>query len=357
MDNVYLIITDIHATYKNKRNRINYIGEINYIFNKIQEVILKYSNDYNINLIFLGDIMDISFKDQDKAILYNNVMIQLDSMVDKIYSVVGNHEITYYLDNPFWTLMNKIDAPSVTSKLNKSWKPRGLLQIINVVDYLADGNVLFHFNHHIRDTISYPVQGMYNIGLFHKDIIAKSIINSMKINKDMDIFENNPIYLEDSNSILSGYDYCFFGHMHKIFGTWDYIDDVTGEKTILSYLGSLGRSNHSEVNDKFLTRNIPAVIVKNGEYITTEDNLFDLLPRGQCVNEVLVEHEKIKYENKKTVKEYVNYNSISDDPINNMKELFATNPKLLNTLNELLHDSIPLAEIDIKNNLEDIKWM
>ena len=169
--NVYLVITDVHATYKNKRNRINYLSEVDFVFNKIEELIEKYSYDYNVNLIFLGDIIDVSFKSQDKAILYNNTMIRLDSMVDKIYSVVGNHEITYYIDNPFWTLMNRIDAPSVTSKLNKSWKPKGLMQIINVVDTLADGNVLFHFNHNIRDGVSAPAEGKYNINPMPENLI------------------------------------------------------------------------------------------------------------------------------------------------------------------------------------------
>lgn len=355
--NAYLIITDVHATYKNKRNRINYLSEVDFVFNKIEELIEKYSYDYNVNLIFLGDIIDVSFKSQDKAILYNNTMIRLDSMVDKIYSVVGNHEITYYIDNPFWTLMNKIDAPSVTSKLNKSWKPKGLMQIINVVDTLADGNVLFHFNHNIRDGVSAPIEGKYNIGLFHKDIISKSIINSMELNKDMDIFEVNPTYIEDNSYILHGYKYCFFGHMHKVFGKWDYIDDITGEETILQYLGSLGRSNHSEVNDNFLTRSIPAVIVTDGEFERVEDNFFDLPPRGECVNEKLVENDKIKYEKRKVIKSYNTYTSTGDDPINNMRELFADDPKLLSSFNELLTRGITLVEIDIRNNVEYLKWI
>lgn len=49
--------------------------------------------------------------------------------------------------------------------------------------------------------------------------------------------------------------------MHQVYGTWGYTNPKTGKSSVLCYLASLGRSNVTEVNDDFLERNVPAVLI------------------------------------------------------------------------------------------------
>ena len=86
------------------------------------------------------------------------------------------------------------------------------------------------------------------------------------------------------------------------------------------YLGSLGRSSVKEVLDNFLERNVPAVIVKNGELAGIEDNTVTLMSRSKCVDESVVEKNHKEYEKRKEVQELLSTNvSDLDDPINNIK--------------------------------------
>lgn len=106
----------------------------------------------------------------------------------EIYSVIGNHELSYYSSNPFYTLVSDIESDKVQSILNRVWQPVGSAGVIKVVDSLEDGEVLFHFNH-FGTTIAKPVVGKHNIGLFHQDIVNSEILNNSAENLDYQCME------------------------------------------------------------------------------------------------------------------------------------------------------------------------
>lgn len=349
----YIIISDLHASYKNIENRNDYLYEIDYVIHKIISLGSDYKNKgYKVVLLFLGDIVDRSFKEIDKGIWLNNVFVKLRMMFDNIYSVIGNHEFTYYKDNPFWTLMNKIDSEEIVSSINKVWQPKGELQLINVVDQFIDGDVVFNFNHHPTRIIE-PIPNKVNIGLFHKNLVPKAISEQMKREKNLDIWDG---MLEEfvNTRVLDGYNYCFMGHVHKIYGKWRFTNDDSQWESFLYYLASVGRPNHSEVQDNFLERNMPTVIVEDGKFVNVEDNFFDLPSRPMSVLEEVVKAQQETYQAVKKKKEFYTTQIYSDDPVENIRSSLASEPMLLAEFDEWVLGKRDAKIVNLLNKAEEI---
>lgn len=351
---VFLIISDLHYSYKNKDSRVDYKGEIGHVLDKIITLIDDYKNKgYSVCLIFLGDIIDNSFKSMQEGINFNNYFVYFEAVCEKVYSVVGNHEMSYYKDNPFWCLFSKIESPKLKNVLTRSWQPQGTLQLVNIVDYIELGDTILHFNHHAVPTAK-PIEGKINIGLFHKDIVSKAIVEDMQQNLGLDIFEGRPSYIE-STPVVQSYDYCYFGHLHKIYGEWVYTNDNTGKETRLNYLASLGRPNHSEVQNNFLERDIPAIVFdESNNFKEVEHNKFNLLEREACVLEHIIVEKQRKYKENKEKQKLVNYNASSDNPIQNITSALADNYELLYLFDTYVNSEINLEERDLLNNIEDV---
>lgn len=93
----------------------------------------------------------------------------MERKIGEIYTVLGNHELTYYKANPFYALINKMESEAVQKIINKVWTPLGLSNTIRVVDKLEDGNVDFYFNHNSTAVQSVSVNDdKVAIGLFHR---------------------------------------------------------------------------------------------------------------------------------------------------------------------------------------------
>ena len=317
MKNVYLIISDIHDHYCNVTNRINYVKEIDFVREKIISLGRTYKdNADNVNLILLGDVFKGSYNEPDSAVTVNNFWILLSQYFNKIYCVLGNHETSFYSSNPFFTLVRNIESEKVKKILNKNWTPKGLQNFFNVVDYVEDGNVVFHFNHY--DTpINRAIVGKTNIGLYHQDIVNQQILDIMQTTYGNDIFQKRKVNF-DSVDIFDDFAYNFFGHLHKVYGTFEC--DTKKGTTVLCYLASLGRPNVTEVSNDFLERNIPAVVVQDGELLRVDDNKFNLMSREECVKEDIVEAQQKTYQRVKYRKEIRNYIPGEDNPLDNIKK-------------------------------------
>lgn len=312
MKNAYVIVTDAHLFYKNLRNRINYQLETDVVWRKIYEVVRKYAGSWNVNVLFLGDIFHRGYQDPFSAITGNNMIKALREEVCGVYTVLGNHEVSYYKDNPFYTLISDVESQRVKDAGLKVCKPVGLSNVVRVVDELVDGEVTFYFNHHGTGIAETKGTGV-NIGLFHQDIVSPAVIEHAE-----EILGTN-IYAKtmdvEGQGILNGYNYSFFGHMHQVFGMY-----AQENGSILYYLGSLGRTSTVEVNDNFLTRDIPVVLVEDGRFVGIEKNLFELPKRDDCVLVDDVEEDREKYEARKDIKAAREYSFNGDDP---MQELLA----------------------------------
>ena len=253
--------------------------------------------------------------------------------------MLGNHETTYYASNPFYTLVNSIESEKVRKILNKVWQPRGLENIFRVVDTVVDGNVILHFNHY-GTPISRAIPEKVNIGLYHQDIINSEIRDLMTTTYSNDLYYCRPINF-DNTDIFDGFAYNFFGHMHKVYGTWKYKNASTKKETVLCYLASLGRPNVTEVQDNFLERNIPVICVKDGELSEVNDNIFMLPSRASCVKEDVVKVAKEAYQKVKERRELLDYVPTSDDPVKSIEGYCMDAPALLRMF------------IDLKDNEQD----
>lgn len=354
MKKVFLIITDLHITAKEKSNRKFYVKEVNDNLTRVLKIGSKYLNEgYEVYLIFLGDIADRSYSDIIPAIQLNNMFTVYNMLFKKCYTVLGNHEFSFYSDNPTWTLFSNIKSENVNRCLNKNWKPLGMLNLVEVVDTLEVGNVVFSFMHHPTQIIK-PVEGKINIGLFHKDLVPSSIVRDMEANKGLEIWSNNLVDFENT-SMLDGYNYCFFGHVHKMYGKFRYVNDKTNWTSILYYLGSLGRPNQTEVQDNFLERNIPAVIIEDNKFSRIEDNLFNLRSREESVIEQIVKDNRESYEKRKEQKELLNYEPISDNPIDNINNVIASDASLYQLFNDYLNYNYSDFENNLNKKLEVLK--
>ena len=322
----YLIISDLHDLNTDKGNRVDYQGEVRYAKEKIVETITKYKqNGCKVVLIFLGDIFDRGYTSEAVfgAVAGNNYFIYVRQLVDAIYSVMGNHEFSFYNNNPFYTLITSIESEKVRAMSNKLWTPQGTFPVIQVPDVVEDGNVRFVFNHY--DTgITEPPTDKVNIGLIHQDVVCNEIITSVSANTKADIWTKSKLKSFDAVRWFDNYKACFFGHNHKIYGSWVFESPRTLNETELYYLASVVPVAHSEINDASRERDIPAVIVDNGEFAGIEHNTFLLKLRSEVVKESVVitaqETRKKVIERKKAFDtEYG-----SDDPIKNIQSLLST---------------------------------
>lgn len=329
----YLIASDLHLNYKNLRNRINYRDEVMVACKKLISIGTEYKNKgYRVVLLLLGDVFNRSYNDIFNACTDNNFFYVWNLKFGEIYSVLGNHELSYYSANPFYTLLSNIESEKVRGILNKVWEPVGSSGVIHVVDRLDDGNVSFLFNHY-GTGIATTVDGNTNIGLFHQDIVCSEVVQASSMNYDTTTY-GVPVDIEGSR-ILDNYDYCFFGHMHTVYGTYR-----TGSGTILCYLASLGRTNVNEINNKFLQRNIPVICVEDGNLAGAYDNFFDLPSWEASVKEDKIAESKQKAEVEKERKIIKTGVSLSDDSIQNVLTDLASNELASSVFRDLLSQQI-----------------
>ncbi len=353
---VYLKITDLHQRDRNFTGRKDYAKESARVWDKVLSVVTKYKDaGYEVVIILMGDLFHSGYIDITEAILANNRIIHLRMLVRDIYFVIGNHELTYYKDNPMWTLVTEIRSARVRAIQKKVWQPRGIMPIMHVEDELIDGNVRFIFNHYGTGVAVAPLDGKTNIGVFHQDLYAKDIHQAMEASYGTVIFEHIPVYF-DQGTQLYGYNYASFGHAHQFYGKFKYVCEKTGYTTIINYLSTLGRTSSAEVIDGMLERNIPAYIVKDGELITVEDNLFLLEDRASTVIEEIVVSAREKRKEAKQLKQDTLFTKQSDDPIENIRIHFASNKVTSSVLNDLLQSDESELEQLVKKTWKEVLY-
>ena len=265
----YMLVTDLHIGLK-KANRIDYFKEVLKSLSDIIAIAEHYKNEdkCQTNLILLGDVFDISITNASDAMQASEVFRFFCSNFDNVWAVVGNHELTYAKDNPFWFAVSDITDPDLQA-IKRYIQPRGLTNTVSIVDKIVDGELVFYFNHFNTPT-KRPVDGAVRIGLFHQNIGSNSIC---KMYGQFDDVEKTPV--------IQSYNYCFFGHMHLAKGKY-YINP---EHTCLcQWLGTIGRTKIDEVIDTDLQVDIPTVIVEDGAFIGIDDNFIKLVPSSKCID-------------------------------------------------------------------------
>ena len=226
MGNAYRVISDLHRHYS-KANRFDYSKEVKYVDKVIEDQLNHYKEmGYNNYLIYLGDVFDISMRSSESSMKFLSQSEHQIKMASGAFSVVGNHEFTYYASNPFWYLMKEINSNKVSNYRNGKFKAKGFNNHLIIPDRVIDGEVEFLFNHY-GCGIEVPNSDKISIGFFHQDVIFKSILEDAK-NNNRDVFISNEKEIEtkyskfvnlDKSNALLGYDRCYFGHNHLLYGS------------------------------------------------------------------------------------------------------------------------------------------
>jgi hypothetical protein len=333
-NNSYLIVSDLHEG-KKKENRIDYMGELDKVHNQINKIInQEKSFGRNVYVIFLGDVFDRGYKDTFKACNMNNFFIVMRSKCKGLFSVIGNHELTYYTGNPFFTLINSVESKRVRTILNKTWTPQGITSTIVIPDEIIDGDVKIAFNHYSTEVDSLKWSGT-KIGLFHQTVTCREIIEDAKRKFGEELYGLESI---EAEGVFASYNYAFLGHAHKLYGQFKFTDETLGCDCVTQYLASLGRPNVTEVRNDFLERDIPVIRVDNGRFTSIEHNKFNLMSREECVIEAVVEKQQETYKKIKARKAIRDYDPLGDNPIENLKNRCMTSDELLGELDGLIKD-------------------
>lgn len=290
MKDAYLVITDLHFDYS-KANRLDYFRESLNNIENIMGIAAKYKEKgYSVNACFLGDVFDSSFSNVMEAMQAVDIFKFFCSNFTNVYSVVGNHEITYAKNNPFWVLTANVEAESISS-IKRYLKPIGICGTLVVPDVIKNGDTTIYFNH-FGTTAKVPNTKGVNIGLFHQNVGSNDIC------KMWGTFDD----IKDADYVL-GYNYCFFGHMHMAKGAYwlNKTQTCKGE-----WLGTLGRTKITEIEDDNLQVNVPAILIDDGVFKCVEDNHFNLPPYKECVDQKKVEASKVGEEIVKEHQKVVN---------------------------------------------------
>ncbi len=282
-----MVIPDFHLVVRNPDNRFNYIEESLSYLDKIIQLI----QDQKITtLIFLGDIFDRGFR-VVKMDYLNKLETKFKSIetLCKIYTLVGNHEITYARDNPFYRMVELTgEAKSLTATIQK---PDEILNIIQAVDYVDfDNTVRFVFNHFSK----YPTKSKFidenkiNIGLFHHDLVSfesKMELYHHKIGEGINLMNTD---------ILEGYKCIINGHIHTP------INDMCIKDVDFINTGSIMRRTSKEIHD-FVE--LPIISITEEECII-DKTTFELIPMEESFIMDIVDEERESRTLKKTLKSY-----------------------------------------------------
>ena len=290
-----LIIPEPHISDINIDGRKDYIGEIK---GYMMDVLNLVKEDASIdNVAFVGDIFNRGFKTSiDEYFFWIDWFAVLDNIVaerfGKIYSVVGNHELSYSQGNPFWRMVTKDSFNTAKRWSDKAHYALGLKSLIHVEDILdLDNSTIFFCHYNGMDLCKEIVDKHVEVYkdtkkrfcLSHNSIISSAIANTLRENYGRDPLTHFIAHERiESLDLFHKFDYVFNGHMHKAFSNFTITDNSTGHETKLYYLGSLGRTNSEEINNSDLKRVLPCIDTLTGEVdfypvelISRENSLID----------------------------------------------------------------------------------
>lgn len=335
MSSHVFIIPEPHIWDKSFKNRKKYPREITAYLTEIKEKILNVEGEKII--IFPGDIFHRGFADIDGLVSAFNLFKELNEITNgNVYSCVGNHELSYTDKNPFWILADDISNRYLNYHGLRAF---GAMQPgIKVVDELSIGPLLFVFGHFNRTD--------YELNTSDKDIvlITHNAINEPEIDAYMktkygdttvtDYMHTSGLKQGDFIPASDRIKYVFVGHMHTFIGKFSVNEVIKGlnMEFTLQYLGSLGRTSITEINDNALVRIVPHFVIENDSY-TYQPFEITLKPRADVVIEQIVTENAKKYGNVKIMRSLVQNSTFGETPEQRIDRRLANSPFLL----ELFH--------------------
>lgn len=273
-------IPDIHA-FHSLANRYDYNAEIVSIIERLGRMVKKFKmQGYTCISLLNGDVAHRgSSKDTLNDFAFQAIKLLL-SYFDENYLNVGNHELSYYKNNPVFKFIKEIEDTRLL-QVYPHLKCSSLTEDLRVVPRLEyeDFEIVFTpfaFN---------PIRGdkKYSHLVMHDDLVSDHSFN--KLATEMPEYKMRRKYVKESE-----FDFIYCGHSHLIRETWQH-----GDTTVYN-LSSLGRSNVNEVNDSFRHRIIPVILSENGYFKEVVEETITLHKRVDIVDEKKLEKSREAYQ-------------------------------------------------------------
>lgn len=335
-----IIIPEPHIWDKSFKNRYNYPEEIYGYLTHLVEQIKQLDGEKII--IFPGDIFHRGFVSVSAMTRALSLFLTLNEITNgRVYSCVGNHELSFNVGNPFWMLahdntgrfpeMQGLDAYSVIS------------QGLQIVDNLTVGPLTFVFGHYGRKDYTTDLKGDCVL-ITHNSLLEPSIDESVNM---MHKTESVAQYMNCSSLFNSGsiplsdkLKYVFVGHMHTYHSSFDVDEKIDGIhlQFLLQYLGSLGRTAVTEVNDNDLDRTIPVFVVNDVGYVYKPITM-SLKSYHEVVNIDVVKANKEDYNSKKAVNELKETNVFGETPLECIERQLQATPEMLTLFSRIYYNS------------------
>ena len=336
-----IIIPEPHIWDKSFKNRYDYQGEIQEYLSTLVDIISQM--DGNKIVIFPGDVFHRSFSSVSAVTQTLSLFMHLNEITNnQVYSCVGNHELSYSMNNPFWMLaQDSTDRYQEMQGLNA-------YSVINpgikVVDLLEVGPLNFIFGHYGRTDYNYQ-SDKDCVLITHNSVLESSIdeaVNKMHETESTAQYMGVQMLLSSSSIPLTDkLKYVFVGHMHTYHSTFDVDETVDSVHLcfLLQYLGSLGRTAVSEINDKDLSRTIPVFSISGDSY-TYKPLTIQLKSYSEIVKDDVVRANKENYSMTKAVKELEHTNVFGETPLECIERHLQGSPEMLTLFSRVYHNSI-----------------
>jgi DNA repair exonuclease SbcCD nuclease subunit len=330
-----IIIPEQHLWHKSINTVPNMVEDNNEIIEDILTIVDKYENPI---VIFDGDIFHREVKSTDSAVPLLSFFIKLHSLTNgNVYSVLGNHELTYRRNNLFW---------GITDVDTKYYESRVEAPLIKSVDELYIGDTLFIFGHYHIGMRNYVPSKEYNhaVLITHNEAVNDELLDALT-GRNLD-FNTTFIHgsLEEYIPKIPNLDYVFVGHMHQAHGKYSISED--GIECIIHYLASLGRTNHTEYTAD-IKRELPVITIEDDKFSRVSYETVVLKERYLAVDEEHVRISKEEYERDKEIRELRSTKTYSDDCVAGLKEIFNINPQACYIIDCALNGTIPEDVLEI----------
>lgn len=334
-------IPDIHA-FHSLANRYDYNAEIIAIIERVGRIVQKYKmQGYTCISLLNGDVAHKGTAKDSLNDYATQAIKLLLSFFDENYLNLGNHEFSYFKNNPIFKFIRQIEDPRVSANYPHI-KCSSLVDDLRVVPMLEyeDFEIVFTPYKYlaIRGTKKYSHLVM------HDDLVSDHAFN--RLSTEMPEYRFKRKFVNPNE-----FDYIYCGHSHRIRETWQH-----GTTTVYN-LSSLGRSNVSEIDDSFRHRIIPVIISEDGYFKEVVDEALTLHKRADIVDEAKLEKSRAAYENTKDRKQVRESLSISQtkNPIEALTEDIevAENPNL-NAILEILKQGrlVGYEEVKLRAGVE-----
>lgn len=332
------IIPEPHIWDKNFKNRIDYPNEIySYLADIVQTIKCLDGNKY---VIFPGDIFHRGFDTVTGMTKALSLFIELNRITNgNVYSCIGNHELSYTKNNPFWMMAHNCTA---RFPMLKKMDTYGIFSPgIKIVDQLYVGKLKFIFGHYERTDYQVYDESCDLVLISHNSIIEKSIDDTLrtKYGRDTKTEYIRTTQLQSSSALPISKDlkYVFVGHMHTAYSDF-FVEDTIEHvdmRFYLRYLGSLGRTSVLEVDDRDLIRTIPQFVLTDANTYTYEPINIKLKSYNEVINLVALEDSAARTKTVKMLKTISSTNSFGETPADCIRRELDSTPVYLSLFDEI----------------------